>query len=201
MARHTCLHLPGVTVPWRGRPPCLQPAAPAALQPAYLSALAASGLLTGPPAAVTSALHHTTDYLVYCLCHRQRPEVEELYSCLVSQHDNTRWHVGLQSCVLYDRSACSCDLCPAFVEEEECYVLQPANKSGRMCHLTAVTMRSSCSSRYDTVQDFHSCLISEHDKICKHADHQSCVLYITAFEVNHMMAYMTMLTVMCCVCL
>ena len=31
-------------------------------------------------------------------------------------------------------------------EEEEVYLLQPANKSDRMCHLVAMTMRSSCSS-------------------------------------------------------
>ena len=31
-------------------------------------------------------------------------------------------------------------------EEEEFYMLQPANKSDRMCHLVAMTMRSSCSS-------------------------------------------------------
>ena len=32
-------------------------------------------------------------------------------------------------------------------EEEKFYMLQPANKSDRMCHLVAMTMRSSCSSR------------------------------------------------------
>ena len=31
-------------------------------------------------------------------------------------------------------------------DEEEFYMLQPANKSDRMCHLVAMTMRSSCSS-------------------------------------------------------
>ena len=31
-------------------------------------------------------------------------------------------------------------------EEEELYMLQPANKSDRMCHLVAMTMRSSRSS-------------------------------------------------------
>ena len=31
-------------------------------------------------------------------------------------------------------------------EEEELYMLQPANKSDRMCHLLAMTMRSSCLS-------------------------------------------------------
>ena len=30
-------------------------------------------------------------------------------------------------------------------KEEEFYMLQPANKSDRMCHLVAMTMRSSCS--------------------------------------------------------
>ena len=31
-------------------------------------------------------------------------------------------------------------------EEKFFYMLQPANKSGRMCHLMAMTMRSPCSS-------------------------------------------------------
>ena len=30
--------------------------------------------------------------------------------------------------------------------EEVCYMLQPANKSDRMCHLVAMTVRSSCAS-------------------------------------------------------
>ena len=31
-------------------------------------------------------------------------------------------------------------------EVEKLYMLQPANKSDRMCHLVAMTMRSSCPS-------------------------------------------------------
>ena len=43
----------------------------------------------------------------------------------------------------------SISVLPAIVqplEEEDFHMLQPANKSDRMCHLVAMTMRSSCPS-------------------------------------------------------
>ena len=69
------------------------------------------------------------------------------------------WAHVMSSLLLMERSLRSAtNICLISVtqEDKELYMLQPANKSDRMCHLVAMTMRSSCSSSHIPQSKQHS---------------------------------------------